>query len=318
MAGICTDMRKQTIAITGAAGLVGQNLVMLLAKQSNLRIIAIDKHSSNLEKLRRLQPQIHAVNGDLSEKGEWQCELATADIVIVLHAQISGLSYDCFEKNNITATQNVIDVVQSSEIEYLVHVSSSVLESRAVDFYTESKKLQERIVLGASVPRVVLRPTLMFGLFDRKHLGWLRRFLQKTPVFPIPGNGKFRRQPLYVGDFCAIIESCLEHRTEGTHNISGLEHIDYIDMIKAIRKTVNCKTPLLNIPVRLFKTLLSLYAVFDRNPPFTASQLDALVIPEVFETFDWPCQFRIEHTPLNEALQLTFCDKQYSNIVLDF
>ena len=36
----------------------------------------------------------------------------------------------------------------------------------------------------------ILRPTLMFGWFDRKHLGWLARFMQKAPVFPIHVPGK--------------------------------------------------------------------------------------------------------------------------------
>ena len=28
----------------------------------------------------------------------------------------------------------------------------------------------------------------MFGWFDRKHLGWLSRFMSKVPIFPIPGK----------------------------------------------------------------------------------------------------------------------------------
>jgi len=31
----------------------------------------------------------------------------------------------------------------------------------------------------------------MFGWFDRKHLGWLSRFMKKVPVFPIPGHGHY-------------------------------------------------------------------------------------------------------------------------------
>jgi len=81
---------------------------------------------------------------------------------------------------------------------------------------------------------VVLRPTLMFGWFDRKHLGWLSRFMQKVPVFPIPGHGRYMRQPLYAGDFCNIIASCIEKRTTGTFNITGREKIDYIDIIREI------------------------------------------------------------------------------------
>ncbi len=72
----------------------------------------------------------------------------------------------------------------------------------AVDDYTETKKAQEALVSASGIKQVILRPTLMFGWFDRKHVGWLARFMQKVPVFPIPGNGKFLRQPLYAGDFC--------------------------------------------------------------------------------------------------------------------
>jgi uncharacterized protein YbjT (DUF2867 family) len=87
---------------------------------------------------------------------------------------------------------------------------SSVVKSVADDFYTRSKIIQEEIVLESGIACPILRPTLMFGWFDRKHLGWLSRFMQKTPFFPIPGNGRFMRQPLFVGDFCDIIISCFK------------------------------------------------------------------------------------------------------------
>ena len=65
----------------------------------------------------------------------------------------------------------------------------------------------------------------MFGWFDRKHLGWLARFMARAPRFPIPGHGRYLRQPLYAGDFCDIVIACLERRITGVYNISGLaEH----------------------------------------------------------------------------------------------
>ena len=79
----------------------------------------------------------------------------------------------------------------------------------------QSKDAQEKLVVESGLPVVVLRPTLMFGWFDRKHLGWLARFMQKTPVFPVPGNGRYLRQPLYAGDFCDIIMACIERRPSG-------------------------------------------------------------------------------------------------------
>ena len=99
------------------------------------------------------------------------------------------------------------------------------------------------MVLESGIPCPVLRPTLMFGWFDRKHLGWLSRFMKKVPIFPIPGHGRYMRQPLYVGDFCNIIISCIEHRIrDGIYNISGHEKVDYIDMIREIKRATRAGT----------------------------------------------------------------------------
>lgn len=41
-------------------------------------------------------------------------------------------------------------------------------------------------------------------------------------------------------------------------------------------------------------------------------------MPEVFEVIDWPKIFGVRATPLAEALQETYQDPTYSNIVLEF
>ncbi len=70
-------------------------------------------------------------------------------------------------------------------------------------------------------------------------------------------------------------------------NISGKEKADYIDIIRQIKRANGSKSLLVKLPYWLFYALLALYSVFDRNPPFTTSQLKALVIDEVFEDIDW-------------------------------
>ena len=76
----------------------------------------------------------------------------------------------------------------------------------------------------------------MFGWFDRKHLGWLARFMQQAPLFPVPGNGRYLRQPLYAGDFCDIIMACIERRPSGRPTTSpARRRIDYIDLIRAVK-----------------------------------------------------------------------------------
>lgn len=307
------------IILPGGAGLVGQNLVARLKAKGYSDIVVLDKHRKNIEVLKHVQPDITVEYADLAVAGEWQRHFAGADVVVMLQAQIGGLEYREFVRNNIDATALILDTIKSNNVPNLVHISSSVVESVADDFYTKTKKDQERMVIESGVSCPILRPTLMFGWFDRKHLGWLSRFMKKVPVFPIPGHGRYMRQPLYVGDFSNVIISCIEHDIrDGIYNISGHEKIDYIDMIRVIKKATQAKTPIVRIPYALFYALIWTWALFDKNPPFTTQQLAALSARDEFEVIDWPGIFGVPYTSFAEAVDETFNDPTYGKVVLEF
>jgi len=309
-------MRK--IVITGAAGLVGQNLVARLKSRQDLELVGIDKHAANLRLFREVHPGVPMIEADLAEPGEWTGSLAGADTVVISQAQIGGLDEADYEANNVTATRLVLEAVEKHAVPYFVGLSSSVVNSAADDFYTRSKRAQEQLYAASPVPHVVLRPTLMFGWFDRKHLGWLRRFMNQSPVFPIPGDGRFTRQPLYVGDLVSIIVSSVERRKVGVFDISGLEKVSYGDLIAMIHEIVKPRARIVHIPYAMFWALLWLYARVSGNPPFTTKQLEALVIPEIFPVIDWPGEFAIAATPLRDALSETYLNPELSPITLSF
>ena len=309
-------MTDPRIVISGGAGLVGQNLVLLLRERGMRNLCVIDRSAHNLGILRQLNPGIDALEADLKFPGAWEPEVAGADVLVLLHAQIGGVSEQEFIDNNVEATRRVLDANRHA---HLVHVSTSAVNSKADDWYTRSKRAQEELVRAAPNPHCVLRPTLMFGWFDRKHFGWLSRFMRRSPVFPVPGTGRFLRQPLYARDFARVVLSCIETREDGLEwNVSGKEKVTYLRLIESIRAATCSRTLLLRIPVGLFRVLLQIYALFDRNPPFTARQLDALVIDELFEDTDWETRFGVRATPLAEALEQTFRHPLHSRVVLEF
>ncbi|WP_200821124.1 NAD(P)-dependent oxidoreductase [Oceanicoccus sp. KOV_DT_Chl] len=259
--------KNRAITLTGGAGLVGQNLCAKLLERGYNNLTVFDKNQFNLAILQKMHPAIRCFEVDLAEPGVWQQKVKSASQVIMLQAQIGAKEYEPFQRNNILATENVLAAINPESC-HLVHVSSSVINSVADDFYTRSKTEQENIVLDSGIEYCILRPTLMFGWFDRKHFGWLSRFMKKTPVFPIPGDGKYLRQPLFVGDFCDIIVSSMEKRISNkTYDITGREKLTYIDIIKTIKKTIKSRTILLPIPYRLFDILLRIYGIFDKSPP---------------------------------------------------
>ncbi len=312
-------MNSSKILLPGGAGLVGQNLVARLKAKGYSNIVVLDKHRENLAILKQTQPDITVEYADLAEPGEWQRHFVGADVVVMLQAQIGGNDYQEFVRNNVDATALILEQVKLHNIPRLIPISSSVVVSVADDFYTNTKKDQERMVIDSAIPCPILRPTLMFGWFDRKHLGWLSRFMKKVPVFPIPGHGRYLRQPLYVGDFSNVIISCIENpQINGIYNISGHENVDYIDIIREIKRATRASTFIVKIPYRLFYALIWTWSLFDKNPPFTTQQLASLSAKDEFEVIDWPGIFGVPYTPFAAAINETFNDPEYSKIVLEF
>ena len=311
-------MNNKRIIITGAAGLLGQNLVPRLKEAGYNDIVAIDKHPANIKILKRQHSDITVIEADLAVPGSWEQSFAGCHTLVIAHAQIGGKTPESFIRNNVEATKRVLDAAQASNINYIVHISSSVVNSAAVDSYTETKKQQEHEVQKFQTKKIILRPTLMFGWFDRKHLGWLARFMTRMPLFPIPGSGRYLRQPLYVGDFCNVIISAIKTENCGIYNITGQERIYYIDLIRSIKGAVNSNVRIIKIPYSVFWLLLKTFSIFSSDPPFTVTQLKALVTPDVFEVIDWPKIFTVKATPLALALEETFTHPVYAEVVLEF
>lgn len=311
--------KERKILLAGGAGLVGQNLVVRLKAKGYRSIIVLDKHAHNLDVLRRMHPEVVTELVDLASEGRWARLFEGVDCVVMLQAQIGAKERETFVENTLTTTRCILNAIREYHVPYVVHVSSSVVNSAANDYYIETKREQEKMILSSGVENVVLRPTLMFGWFDRKHLGWLARFMKRIPIFPIPGDGKYLRQPLYVSDFCEIIVSCIENYRAGEiYDITGLEEINYVDMIRIIRNTVAPRTRIVHIPYWLFYVLLCMWAIADNEPPFTVSQLKALVTPDVFDVIEWPRIFQVQPTVFAAAIKETFCDPTYGKVELEF
>jgi len=309
-------MKKQKVIVTGAAGIVGQNLMFEL--ENNYDVTALNKEGSNLDILRKFHPSVKAIGVDLAVEGDWENQFEGKDVLVILHAQISAKDDSLFQRNNVDATKNVIFAAKKHKIKYIVHVSSSVVISVSNDAYTRTKKEQQEIVENSRIPYVVLRPPLMFGWFDRKHLGLLSKYLSRWPVFPIPGNGKYLRQPLFVRDFCKVIAACVKMRPKNkVYEIIGNENITYIDIIKTIKKVKKLHTLIIKIPIWMFCFMMDVYKLFVKEPPFTSDQLRALTAGDKFPVWNWWDFFKVKSTPFEEAMNTTQ-NGEYSKVEMEF
>ena len=290
------------VVVTGAAGLVGQNLVPMLVREG-YRVTAIDRNK-NIELLKRLNPKVTCLRTDISTHGDWEAAFKGADCVVQLHAQIAAQSMGPFVRSNVDGVKNVLAMCKKNNVKNLVHLSSSVVISVAKDEYTRTKRLGEELVHKSGIAHTILRPPLMYGCFDAKHLGWITRFMEKIPVVPVPGSGKYVRQPLFVEDLCKVIVELTKRAPKNEiRNIIGKEKIPYIDLLRIICRTRGWKRLFLPLPLWLFAFMLRVYSFVTRKTTFTPEQMKALVAGDEFPTTDnWSEEFGVRCTPFKEAM----------------
>ena len=92
----------------------------------------------------------------------------------------------------------------------------------------------------------------------------------------------------------------------------------YIDIVNEIKRTTKAGAQIVKIPPAIFRLLLAVWALADKNPPFTVAQLDALMAGDKFEVIDWPRIFGVTATPFAKAIDETFNHPTYSTIALEF
>ena len=149
----------------------------------------------------------------------------------------------------------------------------------------------------------------MYGPTDETNIGYLIKFAKKIPVFPIPGQGKWPRQPLYIDDICYMM---LKFIGDFPHNkiisVNGKETIYYKDMVRTVLQEIGGFKFRVFLPIPLFIFLMNVYQRMNGVIEFTPDQVRALTTVETFPEYPWWDVYHIPATSFRQGVRamLTF------------
>jgi nucleoside-diphosphate-sugar epimerase len=299
------------ILITGGLGFLGKNLLeaLMMAGFKMEEITVIDKKEDK-NFLKKIGCQF--IKADLSVVGEWSKVLRDQELLIILQAQISSPKSIDFELHNVLATKNIIEVAQKYDLKKVIYFSSAAVLSLRQDDYAKTKKEGEEIVKSSGLSYVILRPSIIYGPYDQKNIGWLINFAKKCPFFPIPGHGKYPRQPVYVGDISQIVIKLIKNfPTENKiYSINGKETIYFREIVKMVLGEMGGIHFAICLPLPIFFFLLRVYDFFFHSP-FTPDQIKSLTSGEVFLDYPWWQEFGIRPTPFKEGIKKMVARQSY-------
>lgn len=203
---------RQTVALTGASGFVGSELVpRLLASGYQVRLLSRSPG-------RCVQSgEITEVIGSLETPGALSRLVTGADCVVHLAAAIAGRGRRDFDRVNAIGTRRLTEAMEYTNPGCrLIHMSSLAARMPQLSDYARSKRAAEQIVESSCLEWIMLRPPAVYGPADPA-LAPLWRSLARGWLVQT-GSRQARFSLLHVDDLCDAVIHLLDrpwpsHRT---------------------------------------------------------------------------------------------------------
>jgi dTDP-glucose 4,6-dehydratase len=255
---------EKNILITGGYGFIGSNFVKYLLKKGDYKITVFDKltYAANLDNLKN--DNIKFIGGDLYNKKDIENALKEVDIIVNFaaesHVDRSIINADDFVNSNIYGVYNILNYMKENRnIEKFVHISTDEVYGNAVNGkfdensclnpnnpYSATKASADLLILSYfktyGIPVSITRSSNNYGPYQHPE-----KLIPKTIVYallnkniPVYGNGKNRRDWLYVEDNAKGIFKVIKYGKEGeVYNIASEIELENIEVIKKILRIMN-------------------------------------------------------------------------------
>ncbi len=273
------------VAVTGATGFIGRNLIQTLLAQGHVvRALARQAQTDS--------PNLRWITGTLDNIQALHQLISGVDIIIHCAGRVRGSSQASFLKTNLDGTANLLGAaLHGAPHARFMLVSSLAAREPQLSWYADSKYQAEQYLINHAGPMswVIFRPTAVYGPGDREMAPLFRA--TRLGLLPLTGSRTSRFGLLYVDDLVNAI-LCWMNTPGNVNQIyelddgtsGGYDH----ETVKRIASKV-WKRPVytLPVPISLIRMLarlnLALATLFDYSPMLTPGKVRELQHP------DWVC-----------------------------
>jgi uncharacterized protein YbjT (DUF2867 family) len=289
--------RDLYVVVTGASGLVGTHLCRQLVKAGwKVRGIVRDtaKAAARIGDLR-----LEIREADIRDAEAMRSAMLDAGALVHLAAIAIEKSGESYEATNTDATSVILDAARSAGVRRMVYMSQNGASSSSRYRFLRSKGVAEDIVVTSALEWTVLKPTVIFGPED-EFVSVLARMVRLSPVvFPLPGGGVARFQPIAVDDVARAIQKSLDNpaTVHNTYTIAGSTPLTLKEMTERILVAMNTSRILVSMPIGVLRPIIAVAERVLPRPPVTTGLLELLETDNVVPENDLTTKLGIEPIP---------------------
>jgi NADH dehydrogenase len=204
--------------VVGGTGFIGQALCRELDRRGN-DVTAMARNPEVAD----LPSSVDRVAGDVTESDAIGPAFEDQDAVVNLVALSPLFRPAGGNEMHFTVhrdgTDNVVRAAAAGGVDRLVQMSALGADPDANTAYLQSKGLAEAIVRDSELEWTIFRPSVVFGEGE-EFLPYTKQLA--TPYLtPLPGGGKTRFQPIWIGDLAPMLADAVQGVGPATHEDAG-------------------------------------------------------------------------------------------------
>jgi uncharacterized protein YbjT (DUF2867 family) len=271
-----TADKKKPVLVTGAAGLVGIHTCRELSKKGwQVRALVRDPARAAMA-LGQLPVEFRV--GDVRDASTLRSSLSGCGAVVHLAAIAIEKKGESYRESNTAATERLISAARAETVQRVIFMSQNGADSRSPYPFLRSKGVAQDSIKTSGLNWTILRPSVIFGPEDQ-FVNVLGRLIKLTPkVFPLPGGGNARFQPIAVDDVARVIRMSLEKKdtVHQSYDLGGAIPLTLLQMTERILTAMGTHRKIVSVPVKALRPVIALAQRLLPNPPVTPSLLDLL------------------------------------------
>ena len=242
------------VLVAGGNGFIGTNLVpALIDGGHDVTVLARDPDSADL-------PDAAATaSGDVTAYDSIESAVDGHDAVVNLVAlsplfQPAG-GDEMHDEVHRHGTENLVRAAEAGGVERFVQMSALGADPNGATAYIRAKGQAEGHVTDSALDWVIVRPSVVFGeggefvSFTKKLKGM---FAPGLPIYPLPGGGKTRFQPIHVDDLVEmLVETVVDDHVGETYELGGPDNLTLREITNMVYDAAGKSVSIVSVPMPL-------------------------------------------------------------------
>lgn len=238
------------IFLTGGSGFIGSHFLQALVARGH-EVTVLVRASARAEVESQAWPRVRIVVGEFSTPQGWIDAVAGHEVVINSVGIIRERGASTFEAVHHMAPIALFDAAQRGGAKRIIQISALGADATATTPYHRTKRAADEHLAQLGVPYVVLRPSIVYGPGD--HSMTFFQSLASLPLVFMPGDGRYRLQPVAIEDLVAAVVKAVETPDfpSVTVDVGGAKALSFRELLDLLAARLGRRPPI-KAPVPLF------------------------------------------------------------------